>query len=105
MKLKELKDILVATGLPVAYYAFPENKAPRLPFVCYFEKGSNNFVADNKVYQPIKRVAIELYSDKKDEVVEGKIEKALNDAEIPWESSETFIESEHCYEKIYEVEV
>lgn len=106
MTLEELKNILEATGFPVAYSHFTEtenNPLPKPPFICYIEIFSSNFAADNKVYKDIKNIQIELYTDKKDEAAEIKVETVLNDNEIFFYSSETYIESENLYQKIYEV--
>ena len=37
MTLAQLKDLLMSTGLPVTYRAWPEAAAPPLPFLCYLE--------------------------------------------------------------------
>jgi hypothetical protein len=106
MNLIELKKILDATGYPVAYSHFtalPGNPIPKPPYICYLVDGSPNMIADNKVHHKINDVTIELYTIKKDLVVESKLEKALDDHEIPYESFEAFIESEKMYQKTYEV--
>ena len=106
MTLEELKNILEATGFPVAYSHFVEtenNPLPELPFICYLEIFASNFSADNKVYKNIKNIQIELYTDKKDEQAEIKVESVLNENELFFYSSETYIESEKIYQKIYEV--
>ena len=51
MSLEEIKKLLETTGLPVAYRAFPVGNAPPLPFVCYLFSSTNNFNADDAVYQ------------------------------------------------------
>ncbi|WP_242136716.1 hypothetical protein [Bacillus cereus group sp. BfR-BA-01360] len=71
--------------------------------MCYLVDGSPNMPADNKVYHKINDVNIELYTTKKDLVAEAKLEKALDDYEIPYESFEAFIESEKLFQKSYEV--
>ncbi|WP_163102254.1 hypothetical protein [Peribacillus alkalitolerans] len=101
MNLAELKQILDATGHTVAYSHFTAPPSP--PYVCYLVAYSSNFIADNKVYHKIDIVQIELYTTKKDLVAEGKLEKVLDDNDIPYESTETFIESEKLFQKIYEV--
>ena len=109
MTLEKLADVLSSTGLPVAYYCFPsddpENPVPPLPFLVYLVTGTNNFSADGIVYHCIQSVQIELYTDLKDPALEAVVEKALADAGIYWERSETYIESERCWETIYSVEV
>lgn len=106
MILSELKTILDGSGFPVAYSHFTpseNNPVPDPPFVCYLVTSSSNFSADNQVYKQIQNVQIELYTDNKDLEAEEKIETILNDHEIPFGTSETFIESEALYQKIYEV--
>ncbi|MED1478229.1 hypothetical protein P4U57_29170 [Bacillus pseudomycoides] len=105
MTLAELKKILDLTGLPVTYShwtATPNNPVPAPPYICFLVNGSSNMMADNKVYQKINDVSIELYTLRKDLVTESKLEKVLDDLEIPYESFEVFIESEKLYQKIYE---
>jgi sulfur transfer complex TusBCD TusB component (DsrH family) len=105
MNLIELKKILDATSYPVAYSHFtasPGKPVPKPPYICYLVDGSPNMIADNKVHHKINDVTIELYTIKKDLVAESKIEQALDDHEIPYESFEAFIESEKMYQKTYE---
>lgn len=103
MILENLYSILKATGYPVAYSHF-EEKTP-LPFITYVVDSSNNFFADDKVYKKIESIRIELYTAKKDLEAERKIEELLNENEIPYECSETWINSEKVSQKIYEVEL
>ena len=106
MTLAELKKILDAAGYPVAYSHFIptlDKPVPSPPYICYLVDGNPNFMADNKVYHKISDVSIELYSNKKDLVAEGKLEIVLDEHDIPYETSEIFIESEQLFQKIYEV--
>ncbi|WP_242272152.1 hypothetical protein [Bacillus cereus group sp. BfR-BA-01310] len=105
MTLGELTKILEATGYPVAYSHFtatPGKPVPKPPYICFLVDGSSNMMADNKVHHQISDVSIELYTIKKDLAAEAKLEKALDDHEIPYESFEAFIESEKMYQKSYE---
>ncbi|MFJ7761875.1 hypothetical protein [Bacillus toyonensis] len=105
MTLGELIKILEATGYPVAYLHFtatPGNPVPKPPYICFLADDSANLMADNKVYHKINDLNIELYTTKKDLVAEAKLEKVLDDHEIPYESYGTFIESEKLFQKIYE---
>jgi hypothetical protein len=106
MNLTELKTILEATGYPVAYLRFYETEnepLPQPPFIVYVVAYSSNFMADNKVHKEIDNVQIELYTDKKDLDAETKLAAVLNENELPYATTETFIESENLYQKIYEV--
>lgn len=106
MTLNDIYTILKATGYPVAYSHFIKtDKAPlpSPPYICYLSAYSSNFKADNKVYTKVDNLQIELYTAKKDLIAEKKIEDLLEKNEIAWESTETFIESEQLFQKIYEV--
>ena len=103
MTLGELKTRLDGTGYPVAYSHFEEGQNTPVPFICYMETSSDNFYADNRTYWPVSSARIELYTDKKDLEAEGKVETALYD--IPYEKSETYIDSEKLFQIIYEIEV
>lgn len=106
MTLTELKKLLDATGFPVAYSHFKSalNKPiPNPPYITYLVTYSSNFHADNKVHKQIQNIDIELYTDKKDLQAESIVEGILDDNEIPYDTAETFIESENLFQKIYEV--
>ncbi|MDA2546923.1 hypothetical protein PDQ03_12080 [Bacillus cereus] len=107
MTLGELTKIIEATGYPVAYSHFtatPGNHVPSPPYICFLADRSANLMADNKVYHKINDVNIELYTTRKNLVAEAKLEKVLDDHEIPYDSPiEGIIESENMYQKIYEM--
>lgn len=103
MTQKELMALLESTGIPVAYYAFPENEAPPLPFICYLYPSSDNFSADGRVYHKFNRVLIELYTKMKQPEYEDKVENALSS--FFWNKEENYIESEQCFQIVYEMEV
>ena len=105
MTLGELTKILEATGYPVAYSHFtatPTKPVPAPPYICFLVDGSANLMADNKVYHKIDDANIEQNKKKKDLGAEAKLEQILDDYEIPYDSYETFIESEKMYQKNYE---
>jgi hypothetical protein len=106
MTLAQLKAMLGQTGYPVTYSHFTateNNPIPAPPYICYLEAYSSNFIADSKVYQKIKNVQIELYTKLKDTNAENKLETLLDTNNIPYDSTETFIESEKLFQKIYDV--
>lgn len=108
MSIEDLRIILESIqGFKnkVAYRAFPENEAPKLPFICYLETGAENFFADNKVYTTAIIVDIELYSKNRDLISEKLIENKLADNDITWTKDIEYIDSEKVYETIYTVEV
>lgn len=106
MTLIELRQILGLTGMPVAYSHWTptkNNPLPAPPYICYLVEKSENMMADNIAFQKINDVNIELYTTKKDLAAEAALEKVLDDHKIPYESSETFIDSEKLFQKFYEV--
>lgn len=89
----------------VAYRQFKEGTAPALPFVVYYVDGTDNFDADDKVYLKRQNIIVELYTATKSPSTEELIETALDNAGIPWESTESYIDTESCYLIAYNVEV
>ena len=110
MTLAELKTALEGVNNnafkdKVAYRVFPVGAAPSLPFICFMEMESNNFLADCKVYHKITDVNIELYSQTKDTVNEAAIETMLNDNLLVWDKAEYYIESEDMVQVVYGIEI
>ncbi len=103
MKLEDIAKLLKSTGFPVAYWSFEEKKAPPMPFICYMVAYSNNFGADNTVYQKINHIQVELYTKYKEPQAEEKVEKALSS--FYWEKTETYIDTQSCRQILYEIEV
>lgn len=103
MTLPELVQILKATGYPVAYSHFPSTQS--IPFITYRESDSLNFQADNRTYQRVKNVDIELYTNKKDLTAESNLETLLDANDLPYEILETYIETEQLFQKIYTIGV
>ena len=97
-------DILKELGLPFAYDHFAEGESPEPPFVVYLYPNTNHFAADGIVYYQITVVNVELYTNKKDPVIEQKLEELLTKAGIFFRKSEVWIDSEKLYEVIYAFE-
>ena len=103
MTLEEIKSALESTGFPVTYRSWPERKAPSMPYICYYVSGSDNFAADGMVYYPVNQIQVELYTELKDTEAEAALETAL--ASFYWNKTETYIDTENCYQIAYEIEV
>ena len=89
----------------VAYNAFPENEAPVMPFICIVATNTDNFGADNQVFFKRQKVDIELYTKAKDPTTEGTLEGVLDRAGLFYNASDTYLDDEKCFERIYEIEV
>lgn len=106
MKLSELKAVLESSGIPFAYYSWPVGKAPPLPWGVYFEAYGRSFGADNVAYSTVRHMQVELYTADKDPALEKQLEDVLTATSIFYEKTdETYLETEHCFEILYELEV
>lgn len=103
MTLKEFGDVLATSGLPVTYLAFPADACPSMPFVTFQETGSNNFGADGHVYQRIRSMQVDLFTEGKDEAAEMALENALSD--YFWNKYQTVDDTEDCQRYTYEIEI
>ncbi len=103
MTLEELKTILDQSGIPFAYHHWETKKEP--PYGVYLLVYDNQFYADGELYYWTGHYQIELYTKQKDPKTEGKVERALSEAGIPFDKSETYLDSEKLYEILYEIEV
>ena len=96
-----LFTLLKSTGLPVAYHHFASPPSP--PYIVYLFAYSSNFGADNKVHSQADNYQVELYTTIKDPASEKLIEDALNGADVYWEKTEMYIDSEGLYQVLYEI--
>lgn len=104
MTYKQVAAALDSVGLPVAYSHFPEpGQAP--PFVIYYYPGINDVYADNKNYQRIVQLTVELYSLTKDLELEWQLEDALTAAGLSYDKVSNYIASERMFQTVYETEV
>lgn len=104
MTLAELKNALASIrgfDKKVAYRAFPVGAAPELPFICYLDTSTDNFIADNEVYAVIHGVDVELYTQNKDQKSESLVEACLKDLGIVWQKYDEYIDDQSMYEVIY----
>jgi len=103
MTYQDVLDMLDETGLPSAYHHFAEGESPDPPFLVFLFPESDNFGADNRVYQKIDVLNIELYTDRKDPEIEADVEAVLSNHDLFYNKSEVWIESEKMYEVLYEM--
>lgn len=100
--LSNFKTLLDTLNVPVAYHHF--NEKTSLPYIVFYENGSDNFFADNKVYQKCMSIDVELYTNIKDTTLESRLETLLDNNEIPYEKiTETYINDEKMYEIVYQI--
>lgn len=108
MDERKVRTLLEQSGIPFRYHHWnktPNSKPPPIPFGVFVFYGSNNLIADSAVYHKGHRVRAEIYTEVHDPVVLSNFEKVLDSAEIPYQSDETYIDTEKMYVNIYELEV
>ena len=102
---EEINDMMAEMGLPYAYHHFAEGESPQPPFLLFLSPGEETFSADNVAYYSFKQLDIELYTDKKNPVLEEEIESVLTQHEIYFTKTESWIASEKMYEVLYEMTI
>lgn len=105
MLFSEIKTMLGQTGLPNTYYSWPESQVPALPYLVWYLPSSDNFPADDKVYKRVDTLNIELYTKTKDFLKEQAVEAVLDANNMVWDKVETYLDDEHMYEVLYEMEI
>lgn len=105
LNIEDIQDMLEETELEVAYDHFPESEVPDLPFLVWFEAETENYGADNKVYQDRHDVRVEFYSKFRDIGLESDIEDLFDTYGIFWNKEIAFLDDEQCYMTIYYLEV
>lgn len=103
MTQKQFGDMLAASGLPVAYLAFPADDCPEMPFITFQETGTNNVSADGVVYQKVSIYQVDLFTKDKDPTAELALENALS--AYFWNKYQTVEDTEACQRYTYTLEV
>lgn len=101
MELDEIYAKLCTLGIPVAYLQF--SKPQKLPFIVYFESGTEIQGADNYNLYRRTKIKIELYSEKKNPDLERKIENLFRSVEIE-KDGDTFLQKENMFMSVFEFE-
>ena len=105
MTYEQISTMISSIGLPYAYYSFPEEQAPTLPYIVFYYPDYDDLGADNINYQTIANLNIELYTSNKDFTKEASVETVLTNAWLYFQKSETFITSEQMYEVLYQIQL
>ena len=104
MTYKEIKTMVASFGLSYAYHHFPDtNQAP--PYVVFYYSGSDDFLADDKNYQEIVELVIELYTEEKDFTSEATIKSKLTESGLVYTWDEGYMDSERLHRTTYYMEV
>lgn len=99
MTFQELKTRCNEQGIAYAYGMFRQSVEP--PHLVAFETSSENFIADNKVYQKIRQIKMDYTFIYKDLEEQNKIEDNIL-GDIPWEKTdEIYLQDEDCWQVSY----
>lgn len=105
MTTQDIAAMIAEIGVPYAYREFTKATAQPPPFVCFFLDGSDNFDADDKAYQHVETLIVELYTDAKDFTLEERCEAVFDAHDLPWERQEIYLGDEQMSETIYSLSV
>ena len=103
MTHEELEELLIPSGLPVAFHHF--DAPPSGAFLVYLDDGENPFFADNRTYSSARGYRVELYSAVDPESERNTVAAILDANDIPYTVDSTYVESERLFEIIFEIEV
>lgn len=103
MTIQQINNMIGEIGLPFAYYQFDEGTGQQPPFICWMIDANDDLYADNRNYQRIGVLIIELYTDTKDFALEAQVEAVLS--EFSYTKDSTHLDSERMHETIYTMEV
>lgn len=101
MRLKDIPLMIESMGLPYTYDFFPNNIAPKPPYIVFNYPDTNDFGADNTNYVKVNILNIELYTSTKDFELEQSVEAVLNQNGFFYEKSEAYIRNENLYQISY----
>lgn len=94
-KLKTLEGVSV--------YSVRATLGATLPYLVVTFGQTDNFVSDNRVTVKKQAISLELYTEVKDETTEAKVEKLLDDNDIPWDKDEAYDDGEQFYINYYDI--
>lgn len=101
----QVASMIASVGVPYAYYQFNKKTAQEPPFICFFYPNNNDVLADNKNYQKVEHLVVELYTDNKDFDLEQTVENVLTENELVYTREETYLDDERMFEVIFETDV
>lgn len=105
MTYQEIKAMVEGFGPPAAYYQFQAGTGQQPPFICWYFTGDDDFAADNRNYQRIRSLRIEVYTDTKDFTLEEAVEDTLDSLHLPYSKVETHIDSERMHMTTYDLDM
>lgn len=103
ISLEKFKNKLDQVGIPVAYRTFKVNTPLPLPCLIYYEESNLAFSADNERYYGVSHLVVELYTEKKQPLLESQLEAVLGKISV-FDKVEAYIPEENMLMITYEME-
>lgn len=98
--IKALEDFGKENGIAVAFSHFTEAVTP--PYMVYLVPATDNFNADNIVYQGIHELEVELYTRENTPQTEALLESLMTSSGFAWDkTSQTWIDEDKVFMSIY----
>lgn len=94
MTYKAIAQMVESIGLPCAYSHFVDDTVKAPPFICWIYPGREDFFGDDRNYQKIETVQLELYTKTKDIQKEAAVEAVLSAYGFTWVRQEGFLDDE-----------
>lgn len=96
--------LLEEIGLPYAFWEFDnEEDAPELPYLIYYDIDPSVFYADNQAYYLANKFAVELYTERKDDTLQAKLEAFFNSRNFTFTHEPRYIPEEELFQEYYEI--
>ena len=105
MRLQEIAEMIAGIGIPFAYRSFESGTGQEPPFICYLYTRNTPEPADNINYVKLETLAIELYTNQKDFVLEEEVEAVLTSHDMVFNREETWLSDEQMQMTTYTMEV
>ena len=98
--IKIIEDFGKDNGIAVAFSHFTEAVTP--PYMVYLVPATDNFNADNIVYQGIQDLEVELYTRVDTLETESLLEKCMTESRFNWDkTSQTWLDEDKVLMTIY----
>lgn len=101
MTIQEVKTMLEAVGIPVAYDHYENDQA--LPYIVFKETSTRTLSRDDAVGVKIATIQVELYTKSRNLTLEELLEAAM--ADMIWRRTLDFDDDEYVYSSFYEFEI
>jgi hypothetical protein len=105
MTYDSVPEALSATGFGVAYLQYDVGEDPKRPYLVYYYPSRDDVRADDSCYERVEALNVELYTERKDFDAEARVERALASLGLVFSATESWLDTESMYEKLYETEV